>query len=305
MVAFWRDIIFLLYEEDSMESLIIRLIELVNNEEVNRERRLLASLWVSTLAYSFLKLDVAHKVSRMLEQRNLPPRAFENRVREETDRAYPDLKNVPWLNLLYTVLPCFTDKKFVLNILSDVNEFSVRFIAPIVELASPRIGEKEKQLLVDLARVYTTGETSDKGRYRSEEIFTLKDTLSVMGNHDEPKLNNEDSVVEPVAGERIRNDHWKLAAAAHNWCESPIGLLPWQDDLKSIDPTEATVVRDAFAWDSETITPGIVDRDELRTRSQTNWDCVLRKKKRLSRRQERRNATSIMRKAMETVKKRK
>ena len=53
MLMFWKDIIFLLCEKDIMEALIIKLLVLIKNEEVNKERKLLASLWISSITYSF------------------------------------------------------------------------------------------------------------------------------------------------------------------------------------------------------------------------------------------------------------
>ncbi|XP_017880157.1 ribosomal biogenesis protein LAS1L isoform X2 [Ceratina calcarata] len=308
MVTFWKDIIFLLYEKDCMESLIVKLIELVNDEQANRERRLLASLWTSTLAYSFLKLDIAHRISRVFEYRlekNLSSRAFENRVKEETDRAYPRLRRVLWLNLSDTVLSCFTDKKFVSNLLLNVNEFSVKFIVPILELASPKIGDDDKRLLLDLVNIYTTSPSSC---CVNKKIFTLKDLRSIENEREGNELEHDDDVAwcGPVADDEttVRNDYWKLAETAgdadgratHNWSECPIGLLPWQDSMKFINPIETIVEeRDTRTSSRQSeITPGIIDRNDLRMQSQINWDNVLRKKKRLNRRQERRNAANVV-----------
>lgn len=56
--------------------------------------------------------------------------------------------------------------------------------------------------------------------------------------------------------------------------------------------------------DSEII-PGVIDSEDLKMQSQINWDHVLRKKKRLKRKHERRNADVTANRALETAKKRK
>lgn len=83
-------------------------------------------------------------------------------------------------------------------------------------------------------------------------------------------------------------------------------MLPWQNDtLEFINPPNIVVQKyDVSVLESE-IVPGNIDRRNLRMQGQINWNNVLRQKKRLKRKQERRNADIIMNKALETVKKRK
>lgn len=83
-------------------------------------------------------------------------------------------------------------------------------------------------------------------------------------------------------------------------------MLPWQNDtLQFINPPNIVVQKyDVSVLESE-IVPGNIDRKNLRMQGQINWNNVLRQKKRLKRKQERRNADIIMNKALETVKKRK
>lgn len=83
-------------------------------------------------------------------------------------------------------------------------------------------------------------------------------------------------------------------------------MLPWQNDtLEFINPPNIVVQKyDVSVLESE-IVPGNIDRENLKMQGQINWNNVLRQKKRLKRKQERRNADIIMNKALETVKKRK
>lgn len=315
MLKFWKDIIFLLCEKDLMEVLIIKLLELIKNEEVNKERKLLASLWISSISYSFLKLDSAHDISRVLEyqlekiQKNLPPKVFELKVKEETDRIYPHLKCVLWFNLSDTVLPCLTDMKFISKLILNVNEFSLKFIVPILELIHPKIDNESKQLLLNLMSVYAMVplDKNDTNFPEYEQIFTLNDLKDSKCLLDINKEQNKvvDKIPRFLAGQEIRNN-WNFAVATYNWAECPIGLLPWQNDtLEFINPPNIIVQKyDVSVLESE-IVPGNIDRKNLKMQGQINWNNVLRQKKRLKRKQERKNADIIMNKALETVKKRK
>ncbi|XP_071875541.1 uncharacterized protein isoform X1 [Bombus fervidus] len=312
MLKFWKDIIFLLCEKDLMEVLIIKLLELIKNEEVNKERKLLASLWISSISYSFLKLDCAHEISRVLEyqlekiQKNLPPKVFELKVKEETDRTYPHLKCVLWFNLSDTVLPCLTDMKFISKLILNINEFSLKFIVPILELIHPKIDNGSKQLLLNLMSIYAL-DKNDINFPEYEQIFTLNDLKDSECLLDINKEQNKmvDKIPRFLAGQEIRNN-WNFAVATYNWAECPIGLLPWQNDtLEFINPPNTVVQKyDVSVLESE-IVPGNIDRKNLKMEGQINWNNVLRQKKRLKRKQERTNTDIIMNKALETVKKRK
>ncbi|KAK9294585.1 hypothetical protein QLX08_010845 [Tetragonisca angustula] len=280
MVEFWKDIIFLLCEKNFMEVLIVKLLELINNNKVNEEKKLLASLWISSISYSFLKLDIAHSICRTLEyhlekmQKKLPPKAFELKVKE----------------------------KLILNI----SEFSLKFIVPILELLSSKIDNKSKQLLLNLMNVsiMVPLDKNDINSIECEKIFTLSDLEDNKYLVDTNKV--EDKILHFLADKKIRNNYWNFAVATHNWAESPIGLLPWQNDaLEFVSPLNMVVQKyDVSVLDSE-ILPGIIDMKNVKIHGRINWNNVLRKKKRLKRKQDRRNINIIMNKALETVKKQK
>ncbi|XP_006618206.1 uncharacterized protein LOC102672159 isoform X4 [Apis dorsata] len=314
MIEFWKDIIFVLYEKDFMEVLIIKLLELVHDEEINKEKRLLASLWISSISYSFLKLNNAHCISRVLEyqlektQKNLPVKTFEFKVKEETDRIYPHLKCVLWFNLSDIVLPCLTDIKFISKLILNVNEFSIKFIVPLLELISPIIDNDNKHLLLNLMNLYITIDKNNMDSYEYEKTFILKDIQfdKCVLNKDNTQNNLQDKTYHIFTNENIRNNYWNFAVATYNWAEYPIGLLPWQDDsLEFINPLYSTIREYNISELESKIVPGIIDEKNLKMKGQINWNNILRKKKRLKRKQERRNADVIMNKALETAKKQK
>lgn len=83
-------------------------------------------------------------------------------------------------------------------------------------------------------------------------------------------------------------------------------MLPWQDDsLEFINPLYSTIREYNISELESKIVPGIIDEKNLKMKGQINWNNILRKKKRLKRKQERRNADVIMNKALETAKKQK
>lgn len=83
-------------------------------------------------------------------------------------------------------------------------------------------------------------------------------------------------------------------------------MLPWQDDtLEFINPLCSTIQEYNISELESKIVPGIIDEKNLKMKSQINWNNILRKKKRLKRKQEQKNADVIMNKALETAKKQK
>ena len=316
MMRFWKDIIFLLLERGMMEAVIFELLRLIDNEEENKHKRLLASLWISSISYAFVKLDAAHCISRTLEyqleeaQMKLLPKTFELKVKEETDNAYPRLKRVLWFDLSHIVLPCLTDTNFVSKLILNVNEFYIKFILPVLELISPKMDEQSRESLLSLVNIYALGKVGGEASNEQKETFTLGDIRKEWGdsgiNTDSEDSESKSRVPRFLTDEKVRNPHWKLALANYRWGDCPVGLLPWQvDSLEMLRPLE-TVPRKRIvpSLDSEII-PGVINSEDLKMQSQINWDDVLRKKKRLKRKHERRNADVIVNRALETAKKRK
>ena len=316
MMRFWKDIIFLLLEKGMMEAVVFELLRLIDNEEENKHKRLLASLWISSISYGFVKLDAAHCISRSLEyqleeaQKKLPPKAFELKVKEETHLAHPRLKRVLWFDLSHIVLPCLTDTNFVSKLILNVNEFYIKFIFPVLELISPKIDEQSRELLLSLANIYALGKVDGEASNEQKKTFTLSDIQKEYSdngiNTDSEQSESKNKVPQFLTDEKVRNPHWKSALANHRWVDCPVGLLPWQvDSLEMLCPL-GTVPRKHIVstLDSEII-PGVIDSEDLKMQSQINWDNILRKKKRLKRKHERRNADVIVNRALETAKKRK
>ncbi|XP_043249297.1 ribosomal biogenesis protein LAS1L [Colletes gigas] len=316
MISFWKDIIFLLYEKEMMETIILELLNLMNNEQVTKDRKLLASLWISSICYSFVKLDAAHCIARTLEyelqvaEKRLPPKTFQLKVKEETDHTYPHLKDVFWFNLSSVVLPCLTDVNFVLKFILNANELSMKFILPMLELTSPKLDEERKQLLLNLINISVTGNTTnDENFTQYQNIFTLKD---ICNQHDRIlDLDNEQNKSKGttshfLSDEKVRTQCWKLPSTNYHWVNCPIGLLPWQiDSMQVLNPLKKISQKyNVLALESE-ITPGIIDSKDLKMKSKINWNNVLRKKKRSKRKYERRNADIIINRALETAKKQK
>ncbi|XP_076618308.1 uncharacterized protein LOC143340354 [Colletes latitarsis] len=316
MITFWTDIIFLLYEKEMMETIILELLNLINNEQVTKDRKLLASLWISSICYSFVKLDAAHCIARALEyelqvtEKRLPPKTFQLKVKEETDRTYPHLKDVFWFNLSSIVLPCLTDVNFVSKFILNANELSMKFILPMLELISPKLDEERKQLLLNLINISVTGNiTNDENFTQYQNIFTLKD---ICNQHDHildlDNVQNESKSATShfLTDEKVRTQCWKLPSTNLQWVNCPIGLLPWQiDSMQVLNPLKKISQKyNVLALESE-ITPGIIDNKDLKMKSQINWNNVLRKKKRSKRKYERRNADIIINRALETAKKQK
>ncbi|XP_078051029.1 uncharacterized protein LOC144477291 [Augochlora pura] len=315
MMKFWKDIIFLLYENRMMETLIMGLLKLVNDQEIDKHKRLLASLWISSIAYGFVKLDIAHRISRTLEYKfdstgkRLPPRVFEIRVEDETENAYPHLKHVLWFNLSSTVLPILTDMDFVSTLLLSANEYSIKFIPPILELTSPKIDTMKKEILLNLAKIYAVRQTIGSESFNKDhETFTVEDVQILHKRHvpniiEKNKSKNRTSHI--FTDQNMRNTQWKSVIDNYEWAICPIGLLPWQIvSMKILKPLRTVSHRYISISESEII-PGVLNSKDLKKESQINWDNVLRKKRRLKKKYEQRSIDIMVNKALETARKQK
>lgn len=204
-----------------MEAVIFELLRLIDNGEENKHKRLLASLWISSIAYGFVKLDAAHCISRTLEyqlgegQKKLPPKTFELKVKDETDRAHPRLKRVLWFDLSHIALPCLTDINFASKLILNVNEFYIKFILPVLELISPKINEQSKELLLSLVNIYALGNVDGEASNEQKKTFTLSDIRKECGDSeisaDSEESETKNRVPRFRIDETVRNPQWKLA----------------------------------------------------------------------------------------------
>nr|XP_012142419.1 PREDICTED: uncharacterized protein LOC100878146 isoform X2 [Megachile rotundata] len=314
MIKFWKDIIFLLHEKNLMEELLLELLKLMNNDQIPKCKRLLASLWISSISYCFLKLDYAQCISRDLEyklektQKKLTPIAFQLKVKYETHRIYPHLRDVLWFNLSDVILPCLTDINFVTKLILNANEFSTKFISPMLELLSPKIDKKSKELLINLVNIYTIGKIAGESLNENDKTFTVEDIQYSKRKLNKSKEENksENETIDFLVDKKVRNSYWKIALTNCNWTDCPVGILPWQrDTLEVFEPLKTVTQKHNASVLGSEIIPGFIDQKDLGMQSEIDWDNVLRKKKRMKRKHEQRNADIIVNRALEAAKKQK
>lgn len=94
---------------------------------------------------------------------------------------------------------------------------------------------------------------------------------------------------------------------SYQWVECPIGLLPWQmDSLKSLEPLKLNPSKHSVSILDSQIIAGIINRKSLKMQSRIKWENVLRKKRRTTRQERKRDksiADVIMNRALEIAKK--
>ncbi|XP_046814658.1 uncharacterized protein LOC124422355 isoform X1 [Vespa crabro] len=317
IIQFWQDVIILLQDVNMLEALILKLLTLVKNEQEPEYKRHMAALWINTIAYGFVKLTIAQQMFCTLEHKlrkinkTISQKILSLKVEEEINKNHLNLKNVLFLNISNTLPRFLTDIHFLIDIILNANIFTRKFISPLLQLVIPKLDIDQKEHLLKLIQIYTQNEFNSKfdglSNKINEEIFTIEDIIKLNSEHNDELKRKEEQLRKPtLADQNIRNNQWKLTHVQYCWTECPIGILPWQiDSLQYLQPIKITATNSSvpipiFVSD---IIPGIVDKTNLRMQSQIIWDNVLRKKRRLKRKQQK--EADIINKAIEIVKKRK
>ncbi|XP_012528859.2 uncharacterized protein LOC105832452 [Monomorium pharaonis] len=291
MLRFWKDIIFLLHEREMLETLLFKLLSIVDQEREDKEKRNLAALWISSIFYSFVQLDIVQSTSHTMEYElqkdniKLDTKTLSNLLKERIHSKHPYLKNILWLDISSTIPDFLLDINFLSRLLLNVNEFSARLVEPILKLFTPRIDVQTKRHLLNLLEIYTfQKDNSEDNNIDSDKIFSIEDfdpspTVNKVQIH---KIKLQKKTAHLLADQIIRNSHWKPAHGNYQWIECPIGLLPWQiDSLKSLEPLKLNPSRHSVSLLDSQIVAGIVNHKKLKMQSRINWDNVLRKKRRV------------------------
>lgn len=213
VLRFWKSIIFLLHKVGALETLMLKLLNIANQEE-SKERRNLAALWLSSIVYSFVQLNIAHNISHTMEFESdveLSLMNLNEHLRKLVHSRHAYLRHVLWLDIT-TIIPRFlTDIDFLSNLLLHVNEFSVRLIEPILMLVAAKIDKKTREQLLNLVKIYTFQKYNNESNNVCNKIFTIEDLPETSIESDASIYNKEQTKQITLADQIIRNSHWKLA----------------------------------------------------------------------------------------------
>ncbi|KAG5322061.1 LAS1L protein, partial [Acromyrmex heyeri] len=315
MLRFWKDIIFLLHEKEMLETLLFKLFNIVNQEREDKERRNLAALWISSIFYSFVQLDIVQSISHTMEyelqkaDRKLDTKTLSQHLKERVHSEHPYLRNILWLDISSIIPHFLLDINFLSKLLLNINEFSERLVEPILKLLTSRIDAQTQKHLLNLLQIYTSQKHDNENSNNDvDKIFTVEDfDPSLIENKVHThKINsaNREKPTYLLADQIIRNPHWKLAHDNYQWNGCSIGLLPWQvDSLKSLEPLELRENPSKHfvsVLDSQ-IVAGIINRKNLKMQSCIKWDDVLRKKRRIEKKRNK-HVVDVMNRALEIVK---
>ncbi|XP_018055657.1 PREDICTED: ribosomal biogenesis protein LAS1L [Atta colombica] len=313
MLRFWKDVIFLLHEKEMLETLLFKLFNIVNQEREDKERRNLAALWINSIFYSFVQLDIVQSISHTMEyelqkaDRKLDTKTLSQHLKERVHSEHPYLRNVLWLDISSIIPHFLLDINFLSKLLLNINEFSERLVEPILKLLTSRIDAQTQKHLLNLLQIYTCQKhdnedsNNDAGKIFTIEDFNLSSIENKVHTH---KINcaNKEKPTYLLADQIIRNPHWKLAHDNYQWNGCSIGLLPWQvDSLKSLEPLELNPSKHSVSVLDSQIVAGIINRKNLKMQSCIKWDDVLRKKRRIKKKCNK-HIADVMNKALEIVK---
>ncbi|KAG5347966.1 LAS1L protein, partial [Acromyrmex charruanus] len=313
MLRFWKDVIFLLHEKEMLETLLFKLFNIVNQEREDKERRNLAALWISSIFYSFVQLDIVQSISHTMEyelqkaDRKLDTKTLSQHLKERVHSEHPYLRNILWLDISSIIPHFLLDINFLSKLLLNINEFSERLVEPILKLLTSRIDAQTQKHLLNLLQIYTSQKHDNEDSNNDDKIFTVEDfDPSLIENKVHTYKINCANREKPtyLTDQIIRNPHWKLAHDNYQWNGCSIGLLPWQvDSLKSLEPLELrenSSKHSVSVLDSQ-IVAGIINRKNLKMQSCIKWDDVLRKKRRIEKKRNK-HVVDVMNRALEIVK---
>ncbi|XP_014230691.1 uncharacterized protein LOC106655020 [Trichogramma pretiosum] len=299
LIEFWKDILRLLQDKKILISLCIQMIEFVNKENDNR-KILLASLWVKTLLRSFLKLNVSKQIYQSLEQKfnhnkvEILPKNLIKLVKEEIDLSYPDLKEVPDLNIFSDFPSCLNDRSYFQQLVTNNSKEVVKnYIVEIVELSDVVKNDPiKKAKLLNLLGVNPQTDVnmvidaSDDTHEDTNEISLTENTEMNIQTEKLKSLEKNLNEIETFADNEVRNTKWKIAddSENHDWSNCPIGILPWQmntpQTLSSLIVSPSKV-RHAVARSVNL--PRILDSNGIRLHTKIQWEELEEKRRRKKR----------------------
>ncbi|XP_046736249.1 protein LAS1 [Diprion similis] len=319
-INFWLEFIKLLHEKEILQKLILRLLELLNDEKENEQKHLIASLWMKYIASSLCKIKLAQKIKHRMEhlvenkRRRTSSTTLSLKIQDEVDRNFPELRDISWLNVSGEIPSFLTNINFVRTIISNLNsKFSNHFVEPLLELITPSIRNDVRENLIDFISIYTAGQNiEDEKLVGKDNVKSINDFTALFEDHTNESIrsderldqsNSEDNI--EIADLTTRSSNWILETeTCVDWGSCPIGILPWQ--LESMDTVDTysvvNIITDKGSKDAD-IVPGIVNSKSFMMRSKINWNSVLGKKKRPKRKKNLENIDKMVDMAIQIVKK--
>ncbi|XP_012251159.1 uncharacterized protein LOC105683261 [Athalia rosae] len=303
LTRFWQDFIMLLHDKDMLQTLILSLLNLVNDENQKQQKRLTASLWLQYIASSLCKIKIAHNIKHCMEhahennKKKTSPISFV-KVQEEVDQNYPEYKNVSWLNVSGDIPSCLTDRNYVTEILCDINKFSTNFVTPILQLVTPSLSENTKGQVFKFIQVYTGKKVVSDQSLLVDDIKTVDDFVALAKAQNGKNLFNEKFSAE-IGDQTNRHSIWLLELETQDWSNCLFGILPWQ--LESMNTMNTFGDRNSvcsLTLKESDVLPGMIDERTMTVRSRINWNSILGKKKKPKRKRSGESQGNMVHKAM-------
>ncbi|XP_063985441.1 ribosomal biogenesis protein LAS1L [Diachasmimorpha longicaudata] len=317
LIIFWQPMISLLHEAKLLETLIFKLIEVMNSDEKkSSQTRKCASLWLKCIGQSFLKLKIAHKERDKLEHsqgdgsKKTPLKGINKQVEWILNTRYRELRDCPWLGVNSDVPSVFTDESFVEELMINANQYSNTFIGPFLELITPEMSAEKKSDLLELLAIQSAV-VIDKIEDYDPVVHTVHDLERICGRGDAGEVNGDEGRAaesEDNYGEgddeKATDCGWRLAPSNYNWGDCAFGLLPWQKkSMATVSSTDGLQPEVMYPDTGSEIIPGILNDRKVSGR-RVKWESVLRTNQ-SRKRKRRREADKVMDKAIQIVKSRK
>ncbi|KAF7991115.1 hypothetical protein HCN44_002677 [Aphidius gifuensis] len=312
MTIFWQSYISILNDKKILDLLIIKLCKFINSTMENKQSKLIASLWLKAIGDGLVKMRLAQQDLQLVNDNNntkskLTPKKMGLKIQEKLKKQNPEHNNSLWFNITGNIPVIFLNNNFINDIISNANEFTLKFIKSFLNLVTPRIDSIIKTKLLKIINIQTNISSLNCENITSEDdIHTVDDLMKICGYSYENEESQTDIDIDEltnneIADEKIRNEHIKIAPVDYNWSDCSFGILPWQ--INSLEMLEIPKLLNVNYPSTPTDTSlGIFNNNNELFGRRVKWDNVLRKNRRVKRKRQKRDAHVMINRAMEIVK---
>lgn len=159
---------------------------------------------------------------------------------------YPgnNLKNLLVLDLQKPVPEELQDINYIQPIIAAYNHYLSYFVSNLLDLLVPKLPAVVVERVCSLAKLISS---PDKFPMTTSSVIYTADDLQMANGDDDVMIiedvQNEDMEHKEDKGngkeqQPMLNSIWKLASNEYNWAACPIGKVPWQHDMETVDEME-------------------------------------------------------------------
>lgn len=210
LISFWRPFISHLQNWKLIQPLFFRLLEIVKNENGNRTKRLIASLWIKEFLRAALQQKLARRYALLLDQvldfknKKVLKTSYDNKVKKQIAYHNPELEGCFHFTFQTEILTCLRDEEFLKELIVEINEYGANYILFVLKL-SQDITEQQRDEILQILNIFCGTSCEEKENGIGDRIYSAE-------NFQEDNLDlqlNEEQILFDMTE---RNSTWELAS---------------------------------------------------------------------------------------------